>query len=60
LRLEVDDAELERRREAWQPPEPRFERGYGSLYAEHITQANQGCDFDFLARTGVNPAPDPH
>ena len=60
LRLEVDDAELARRREAWQPPEPRFERGYGSLYAEHITQANQGCDFDFLARPGANPAPDPH
>jgi dihydroxy-acid dehydratase len=60
LRLEVDDAELERRREAWQPPAPRFERGYGSLYAAHITQADQGCDFDFLARPGVNPAPDPH
>jgi dihydroxy-acid dehydratase len=60
LRLEVDDAELERRRTAWQAPVPRFERGYGSLYAEHITQANQGCDFDFLARPGVNPVPDPH
>ncbi|WP_370376941.1 L-arabinonate dehydratase [Catenulispora sp. GAS73] len=60
LRLEVDDAELARRREAWQPPAPRFERGYGALYAEHITQADQGCDFDFLARPGVNPAPDPH
>ncbi|GAA1957567.1 L-arabinonate dehydratase [Catenulispora subtropica] len=59
LRLEVDDAELERRRAQWQPPEPRFERGYGSLYAEHITQADQGCDFDFLARPGANPAPDP-
>jgi dihydroxy-acid dehydratase len=59
LRLEVDDAELERRRARWQPPEPRFERGYGSLYAEHITQADQGCDFDFLARPGANPAPDP-
>jgi len=60
LRLEVDDAELARRRAAWTPPTPRFERGYGALYAEHITQANQGCDFDFLARAGVNPAPDPH
>jgi dihydroxy-acid dehydratase len=60
LRLEVDDAELARRRAAWTPPAPRFERGYGALYAEHITQANQGCDFDFLARPGVNPAPDPH
>jgi dihydroxy-acid dehydratase len=60
LRLEVDDAELARRRAAWQPPEPHFERGYGALYAAHITQANQGCDFDFLARPGRNPLPDPH
>jgi dihydroxy-acid dehydratase len=60
LRLEVDDAELDRRRARWQAPPPRFERGYGALYAEHITQADRGCDFDFLARPGVNPAPDPH
>jgi dihydroxy-acid dehydratase len=59
LQLEVTAEELERRRAAWQPPEPRFERGYGVLYAEHITQADQGCDFDFLARPGTNPAPDP-
>ncbi|HTX29513.1 MAG TPA: L-arabinonate dehydratase [Streptosporangiaceae bacterium] len=47
------------RREQWRPPGPRFERGYGALYSEHITQANEGCDFDFLARTGRNPEPDP-
>jgi dihydroxy-acid dehydratase len=60
LTLDVDDAELARRRSAWRRPEPRFERGYGSLYQEHITQADQGCDFDFLARPGTNPQPDPH
>jgi dihydroxy-acid dehydratase len=60
LTLEVDDAELERRRAAWQPPAPHYERGYGALYAEHVTQADVGCDFDFLARPGHNPAPDPH
>jgi dihydroxy-acid dehydratase len=59
LRLVVDDAELERRREQWQAPRARYERGYGALYAEHITQADEGCDFDFLARPGHNPAPDP-
>jgi dihydroxy-acid dehydratase len=59
LRLEVDDAELDRRRAAWKPPAPHFERGYGALYSAHITQADQGCDFDFLARPGHNPAPDP-
>ena len=38
-------------------PRPKFERGYGALYTEHITQANEGCDFDFLARRGRNPEP---
>jgi dihydroxyacid dehydratase/phosphogluconate dehydratase len=60
LRLEVDDTELDRRRAAWTPPPARFERGYGALYAEHITQADTGCDFGFLARPGHNPEPDPH
>ncbi|WP_416332594.1 L-arabinonate dehydratase [Amycolatopsis echigonensis] len=58
LQLQVDDADLERRRAAWSAPAPRFERGYGALYAEHITQADEGCDFDFLARAGANPEPD--
>ncbi|MFE6614713.1 L-arabinonate dehydratase [Amycolatopsis sp. NPDC057786] len=58
LSLDVDDAELQRRRARWNPPAPRYERGYGALYAEHITQADEGCDFDFLARVGENPEPD--
>ncbi len=58
LQLEVDEAELERRLASWAAPAPRFERGYGALYAEHITQADEGCDFDFLARAGANPEPD--
>ncbi|GAA2461656.1 L-arabinonate dehydratase [Streptomyces macrosporus] len=57
LRLEVDDAELERRRAAWQPPPARYGRGYGALYEEHITQADTGCDFAFLARPGEVPEP---
>jgi dihydroxy-acid dehydratase len=60
LRLEVDPGELELRRRAWTPPEQLFQRGYGALYAEHVTQADEGCDFDFLATAGRNPAPDPH
>jgi dihydroxy-acid dehydratase len=60
LRLEVPDEELAARRAAWQPPEPKFERGYGVLFTDQITQANQGCDFAFLARPGRNPSPDPH
>lgn len=59
LRLEVPDVELARRRAEWTPPAPVFERGYGALYQEHVTQADQGCDFEFLAREGDNPAADP-
>ncbi|WP_399137517.1 L-arabinonate dehydratase [Streptomyces sp. NBUA17] len=52
LHLGVDDEELERRRAAWTPPPARYERGYGALYNEQITQADTGCDFEFLARPG--------
>jgi dihydroxy-acid dehydratase len=48
LHLHVDDAELARRRAAWRAPAPRFDRGFGALYQQHIRQANDGCDFDFL------------
>jgi dihydroxy-acid dehydratase len=48
LELKVDDAELVRRRARWQPPQ-KPARGYLRLYAERVTQAEQGCDFDFLA-----------
>jgi dihydroxy-acid dehydratase len=48
LDLLVDDAELERRRAAWSPPVRKDDRGYRSLYVEHVLQANEGCDFDFL------------
>ncbi|NGO10460.1 dihydroxy-acid dehydratase [Streptomyces sp. HC44] len=57
LQLNVDDAELERRRAAWTPPPERYERGYGALYNEQITQADTGCDFAFLARPGKVPDP---
>ena len=46
------DEELAARRQAWQPPKPRFSRGYGAIYLKHIQQANQGCDFDFLETAG--------
>jgi dihydroxy-acid dehydratase len=53
LHLHVDDAELARRKAAWKAPAPRFDRGFGALYQQHIRQANDGCDFDFLEP--VNP-----
>jgi dihydroxy-acid dehydratase len=52
LHLHVDDEELERRRAQWTAPPTRYERGYGALYNEQITQADTGCDFEFLARPG--------
>jgi dihydroxy-acid dehydratase len=57
LQLNVDDEELERRRAEWTAPPERYERGYGALYNEQITQADTGCDFAFLARPGKVPDP---
>ncbi len=48
LHLDVDDDELQRRRNAWQPPKPVHLRGYPRLYIDHVLQAHEGCDFDFL------------
>jgi dihydroxy-acid dehydratase len=59
LSLNISERTLAQRQAQWQPPAPKFERGYGALFTEHITQANQGCDFDFLARRGRNPEPNP-
>ena len=60
LQLKVDDADLVRRRASWKKPAPRFERGYGALYQQHITQADQGCDFDFLEGTAPTAEPEIH
>ncbi|MFF7263669.1 L-arabinonate dehydratase [Streptomyces sp. NPDC008159] len=57
LHLHVDDEELERRRAEWTEPPTRYERGYGALYNDQITQADTGCDFEFLARPGKVPDP---
>ena len=58
LELLVDEEELARRRAQWQPPAPRYQRGYGQLFARHVTQAHEGCDFDFLHAGGKTPEPD--
>ena len=57
LHLDVSDEELETRRAQWTAPEKKFERGYGKLYQDEITQAHEGCDFRFLHQ-GVD-APEP-
>jgi dihydroxy-acid dehydratase len=60
LSLKVSDEELERRRAQWRKPAPRFARGYGRLFSEHVSQANDGCDFDFLQRGAPTPDPEIH
>ncbi|WP_430396736.1 L-arabinonate dehydratase [Ferrovibrio sp.] len=59
IRLEVSDEELARRKAAWTPPPPRYERGYGWMFSRHIKQANEGCDFDFLETGFGAPVPEP-
>jgi dihydroxy-acid dehydratase len=58
LQLGVTDTELARRRADWRPPRDRYGRGYGALFSEHVLQADEGCDFDFLAVRGEVPEPE--
>ena len=61
LHLDVPDDELARRREAWTAPEQSQNRGYARLYVDHVLQANQGCDFDFLVgKSGAGIPRDNH
>jgi dihydroxyacid dehydratase/phosphogluconate dehydratase len=60
IHLHVSDEELGRRRAAWKQPAPRFQRGYGAMYSEHIGQADEGCDFDFLQGTKPTAEPEIH
>lgn len=60
LQLHVSDEELAQRRAAWVKPQRHYERGYGALFSEHVTQADQGCDFDFLHAGAETPEPEIH
>jgi len=60
LQIKVDERELSRRRDAWRPPPRPYGRGYGAIFAGHVTQANEGCDFDFLAEGASIPEPEIH
>jgi dihydroxy-acid dehydratase len=60
LDLAVEPSELASRREAWTPPPMPADRGFTRLFAEHVTQAPEGCDFDFLHGAGGVPEPAIH
>ena len=47
LNVLISDEELAKRKTQWKPPEPKYSRGYGKLYIDHVLQADEGCDFDF-------------
>jgi dihydroxy-acid dehydratase len=60
IHLHVSDEELARRRAAWTPPAPHYVRGYGAMFSQHIGQADEGCDFDFLEGTQPTAEPEIH
>lgn len=61
IHLDVSDEELQRRRALWKRPEPSADRGYVSLYIDHVMQADKGADLDFLVgKSGSRVARDSH
>ncbi len=60
LNLKISDAEMAKRKAAWKAPARHYERGYGAAFSQHITQANEGCDFDFLEAGAETPDPEIH
>ena len=60
LSLKVEEAELARRKSSWKAPPRKYERGYGAIFSQHVKQADEGCDFDFLEGTAPVPEPEIH
>jgi len=60
LNMRVNEEDLAERRAAWKPKQGIYPRGYGKLFMQHIQQADQGCDFDFLEGTAPIPEPEIH
>ena len=60
LELKVSEQELAKRRAEWKPRPAHYSRGYGSVFLQHVTQADKGCDFDFLHHGAPTPEPDTH
>ncbi|HUQ25436.1 MAG TPA: L-arabinonate dehydratase [Burkholderiales bacterium] len=60
LNLKISDAEMTKRKSAWKPAARKYERGYGAIFSQHVKQADEGCDFDFLEGTAPIPEPEIH
>jgi len=60
LDVKIADDEMKKRKAAWTPAPPRYQRGYGAIFARHVKQADEGCDFDFLEGTAAVPEPEIH
>jgi dihydroxy-acid dehydratase len=60
LELKVSETEMARRQAQWKPRPPHYARGYGAVFSRHVTQADKGCDFDFLHHGAPTPDPDTH
>jgi dihydroxy-acid dehydratase len=60
LNLKIPDAEMSKRKSVWKPAARKYERGYGAIFSQHVKQADEGCDFDFLEGTAPVPEPEIH
>jgi dihydroxy-acid dehydratase len=60
LNLKISPREMEKRRSRWKVPARKYERGYGAIFSQHVKQADEGCDFDFLEGTAPTPEPEIH
>jgi len=60
LNLKISPEEFEKRRSGWKAPVRKYERGYGVIFAQHVKQADEGCDFDFLEGTAPVAEPEIH
>jgi len=60
IHLHVSEEEMARRKAAWRPRPPHYERGYGAMFSQHIGQADEGCDFDYLQAGAAIPEPEIH
>jgi hypothetical protein len=58
--LKIGEAELLRRRSQWRAPQAKYQRGFGALFQDNITQAHEGCDFRILEGTAPTAEPEIH